>query len=388
MLKIYNLGCKLNQYEGYCLAKKLSEETDVVIVNTCCVTAEAERKSVKKFRSACKRYPQATIIATGCDCQLHRERYSQADQIMTTDERNPLIRDIQPDPPMARYFLKIQDGCTGACSYCIVSKIRRHPISRSFRSIAAEIDQAYDRGYKEIVLVGANIGLYGYEQGRKLLDLFVFLQSLTTIPRIRLSSLEPSFINDELLRCLKDLPVCRHFHIPFQSADDGVLKDMKRQYTVRTLQSIIDMITKHYSNVALGGDVIVGFPSEKEENFKNTFHFIRDNPITHIHVFPYSPRPGTEAYDLGDPITLKDKKKRLWLIKEEVSGHFYVFRKNMIGKIVHIIPERDGSRISGLTDNYVRIEVDRDVPCDTCLPVKITQVTREKTFGVVVTRKE
>jgi threonylcarbamoyladenosine tRNA methylthiotransferase MtaB len=381
--KIFNLGCKLNQYEGYCLLEKFANIEDLVIVNTCCVTREAEIKSLKKFRHAIKNYPTCKIIASGCACRLHPEKFAAAHEIIDNVERNILIKDILPHPDRARFFLKIEDGCNEACTYCIVAKVRDKVESKALNAIENEINWAKDLGYKEIVLVGANIGLYGIDRGSSLADLLKFLSTIPDSPRIRLSSIEPKFINREIIKLLKDLPLCRHFHIPVQSADNHILELMKRGYDVSYLENTIHLISDNFHDVAIGGDVIVGFPGEEEKNFLNTFQFIESNPFTHLHVFPYSPRPCTEAYDLGDPVPRNIKRQRLWQLKKLIARKNHQFRKSLQDKIFNIIIEQSGDEVSGLTDNYTRVVVNGDYSENSLLRVKIIKVLEDKTIGKV-----
>ncbi len=384
MQKILNIGCKLNQYEGFCLLKKYVDVEDVVIINTCCVTREAEIKSLKKFRYALKRYPKSTIIATGCACRLYPEKYAHAHEVIDNVERNALIKDILPTPKKARYFLKIQDGCSGCCTYCVVSKVRNKVESKALHHIKEEIDWACSLGYKEIVLVGANIGLYGSERGLRLKDLLIGLRDVPDLPRIRLSSIEPQFIDSDLVACLKDIPFCRHLHIPIQSADDDILSTMRRNYDNAFLNKIVDIIYKGFDDVAIGADIIVGFPTEGEKEYSKTYTFVESNPITHLHVFSYSPRPGTEAFTLGDPVPKREKKRRLWQLKSLIGKKNYEFRQALKNKTFTIITEKNNSEVSGFSDNYVRIIVDGEQHGNVILDVRITDVTSEKTFGEIV----
>ncbi len=384
MQRIFNIGCKLNQYEGFCLLKKYEDTGDLVVVNTCCVTKEAETTSLKKFRYALKTYPHTTIIATGCACRLHPEKYARANQVIDNVERNTLIKGILPTPEKARYFLKIQDGCNNCCTYCIVSKVRQNVESETIDDVRKEIRWACSHRYKEIVLVGANIGLYGTDRGSSLKDLFKALRDLPDLPRIRLSSIEPQFIDADLIAYLKDLPFCRHFHIPFQSADEHILSLMRRGYGSDHLERIIDLIKDSFEDVAIGGDCIVGFPGEGEKEFSNTYQFVESHPLTHLHIFPYSARPGTEAFMRGDPVTRQEKKKRLWQLKHLIEEKNYQFRKSLQDKIFTIISEKNHSEITGLSDNYIRISVAGEEYGNKLLDVRITDVTEEKTLGEVV----
>lgn len=382
MPKIINIGCKLNQYEGFCLLERYPEKQNYVIVNTCCVTKEAEIKSLRKFRSMQKRYPEHTLIATGCACRLKPEEYASADMVIDNVERNKIIEDIFPKIDRSRYFLKIQDGCNGKCSFCIVAKLRSKIESKPIVKILDEIDWAVSHAYPEIVIVGANIGLYGYDQGKRLFDLLKELQNLSYLPRIRLSSLEPGFLDKTIIRCLKDLPFCRHFHLPIQSADDIILGKMNRQYNVKYLERIMSMINSNFNDCAIGADIIVGFPGETEKRFRNTYAFIKNQPFTHLHIFPYSPRPLTSAYSMGDPIDRTTKRRRLWQLKDLINAKNYEYRNNLVGKSFGVVIERKKGVTLGLTDNYIKVMIKQ--PDDNKKTyIKITEVNKEATFGVI-----
>jgi len=364
------------------LAKKFADTQNLIIVNTCCVTKEAEIKSLRKFRSAKRQYSDHKVIATGCACRLAPEKFHSADQVIDNVQRNEFIKGIFPEPEKSRYFLKIQDGCNGKCSYCIVAKMRDTVESKSIEEIVKEIKWAVSRGYQEVVLVGANIGLYGYDIGLQLIDLPKALSKISGLPRLRLSSLEPNFVNEDLIRCLKDLPFCRHFHLPVQSADNSILVAMKRQYDIVYLEKIVSLIAKSFTDVAIGADIIVGFPGEMEHEFDNTYKFIKGQPFTHLHVFPYSPRPLTSAYILGDPIDRRTKRQRLWQLKDLIKEKNHEFRKSLLGKSFDVVIEGSDSVPKGLTDNYIRVFIDG--ACKTKrVFVKVNRVTDDKTFGTV-----
>ncbi len=374
----------MNQYEGFCLLKKFADTEDLVIVNTCCVTREAEIKSLRKLRYAVKEYPNSTVVATGCSCRINPEKFAAAHQVIDNVQRNYLIKNILPEPAKSRFFLKIEDGCNAHCTYCIVPKVRDKIESKTIDKIKKEIDWALSLGHKEIVLVGANIGLYGIDRGLRLADLLKALGNMRDLPRVRLSSIEPKFIDTEFIMALKDVPFCRHFHIPLQSADDDILSRMRRGYDVHYLEMVLDLIDRNFSDVAIGGDAIVGFPGEEEREFKNTYAFIDAHPFTHLHVFPYSPRPGTQAYKLGDPVPKGEKRKRLWQLKELIEEKNYRFRQTLKSKLFTIVMEKHNGCISGLTDNYIRVTIDGNYCERRLLDVKITHVTRDRTIGDVV----
>uniref|UniRef100_A0A7V1EH36 MiaB/RimO family radical SAM methylthiotransferase n=1 Tax=candidate division WOR-3 bacterium TaxID=2052148 RepID=A0A7V1EH36_UNCW3 len=383
MAILFNVGCKLNQYEGSCLFEKFRTDDNVIIVNTCCVTHEAEVKSLKKFRQAKRNFPGKKIIITGCLVQLRPELFVDCEKI-DNEERNRINEEIFPTPKKSRYFLKIEDGCNQPCTFCVVSKLRQKIISKPADIIKKEIEWARNLGFNEIVLVGANIGLYGIDIDSSLIEIFKELSKIKMLPRIRLSSLEPNFITAEFISCIKDLPFCRHFHIPVQSGDDRILSLMGRRYDSNYLKNIFELITKNFSDVAIGGDVIVGFPEEKETEFKNTYDLIQDSPMTHLHIFTYSPRHITEAYKLGDPVSNLEKKERFWMLKKLISEKNYRFRQQLVGKEIFAIIEKKRGMVKGLTDNYIRINIDQPCQEKELHAIKLTKVTETETFGTVV----
>lgn len=387
MQKIINLGCKLNQYEGYCLLEAFSDVEDLVIVNTCCVTREAELNSHKKFRQALRNFPHATIVATGCACRIDPERYAKATYLIDNVDRNTTIKDIMPRPDKTRYFLKIQDGCNMKCSYCIVSKVRSTVESKTVKEIENEVRWAASLEYREIVLVGANIGLYGRDMNASLDELLIALHRIPGCPRLRISSIEPFFVTAGLVKTMREISACRHFHVPIQSADDTILKKMNRSYDREHLAKTIHLIAENFQDVAIGADVIVGFPGEGEQEFRNTYEFIRSQPFTHLHVFPYSPRHGTEAFRLGDPVPKKDKKDRLWQLKDLIKIKNYEFRRQLLNKTFEVATEHKNGKCLGLTDNYIKVNIDEQCPRNELVDVLIDGVTEDTTHATLCTNK-
>jgi len=382
---LYNLGCKLNQYEGHALCSALAEDKETVIVNTCCVTREAEIKSRRRLRHARRKYPGRTLVATGCACLLHPENFREADRIILLPERNRLIERSFPKPDRSRYFLKIQDGCSEPCTYCIVPKVRPVVESKPLPDILREIDWARNNGFAEMVLVGANIGLYGRENGQNLAGLIQALVPFAGQSRFRLSSIEPRFITAELISALKELNICRHFHVPIQSADDAVLKAMGRHGDRSDLAETVDRISTAFPGGAIGADLIVGFPAEAEASFERTLEFIRSKPFTHLHVFPYSPRPGTAVEGLGDPIPDTQKKERRLRLQTLVRGKNLAYRQDQIGKVLDAVMERNAKgEVYGLTDNYLRVRFAGPYVPGARIRVRIDRVEPHGLAGTVV----
>lgn len=370
---LYNLGCKVNQYEGHALRAALAPGDDLVIVNTCCVTHEAVIKSLRRLRHVRKKYPDRKVVATGCACLLFPEKFSAADRVITLDDRAELIRRVYPNPSKSRYFLKIQDGCSEPCAYCIVPRVRPKLASKTIPEVKKEVEWAQSQGFGEVVLVGANIGLYGAERGMSLPVLISALaEAAGPRSRIRLSSIEPKFLTPELIAALSRLPLCRHFHIPIQSADDRILSAMGRGTTQADLARIMNQAAAAFPGAAFGADLIVGFPGEDEAAFQHTFDFIRAQPFTHLHVFPYSSRPGTAAESLGDPVPKPEKKNRLWRLKKMIQEKNFHYRRLLLGQVLDAIVEHDAAgAISALTDNYLRVRIEGSFPPGARIKVRI-----------------
>ncbi len=316
--------------------------------------------------------PGARIIATGCACRIDPQKYNKAFKTIDNIERLALIKDIKPEPEKARYFLKIQDGCNCQCNYCIVPTVRDRIISKNLNEVINEIAWVQKRQYREVVLVGANLGLYGYHEDWSLIDLCHELARIPKLPRIRLSSIEPSFLTSDLLDAFQLIPLCPHFHIPIQSADDYVLEQMGRTYSAANLEQRLILLSDKFNRPALGADIIVGFPGEDDISFNNTYRFVERNKFTHLHVFPYSPRPGTRAWTMNDPVPSQVKKNRLHALYDLIKGKQQRFKESMIGLEVDVIFDRSGPRSSGLTDNYLRVFIDKKVKLGSIYKVKIT----------------
>lgn len=358
----------------------------MVIINTCCVTREAERKSRQRFRQARRRFPDLPIIVTGCDCRLAPDAYAGATEVIDIDRRNLEIAGVFPEPKRSRYFLKVQDGCDEPCTYCIVPRVRTRVWDKPWPDIRAEVDWAMAQGFPEIVLVGANLGLYGRESGDGLAGLLERLAVLPGLPRIRLSSIEPRFVNRRLIAALLRLPRCEHFHLAVQSADDTVLKAMGRTYTRADLISASEMLVSAFPDALLGADIIVGFPGEDEASFGATADFIAGQAgLVHLHVFPYSPRPRTDAEHLGDPIATPVKRQRLTLLRALVREKHEKFRRRFIGQVLEaVVIRQDPPWIRTLTGNYLTVHVPAPLPGPRLVRVNIDRIEAERTFGRVI----
>ena len=399
------LGCKLNQAETELLAKQFLEaghrlvssadEADVYILNTCTVTHIADSKSRHLLRLAHRRNPEALIVATGCYAQRMPQALAQLDGVglvVANDEKLNLLRLLQergylarPAPfpgsfaassyslSRTRSFVKIQDGCNSFCSYCIVPLVRGREKSPPVEQVIAEVRQRVAKGYKEVVLTGTEIGLYNCD-GAGLKGLLERILAETDVSRLRLSSLQPQEISAELIGLWRDSRLCPHFHLSLQSGSDGVLSRMKRRYSTRDYQEAVSLIRAQAPNAAITTDVIVGFPGETEAEFAESLGFCRQMEFARIHVFTYSPRPGTQAAQMPEPVASKVKKPRSqkMLALAEESAHN--FRRRFLGKTMTVLWERqsDDGIWSGLTDNYIKVHTrSSEDLTNKLLPVKV-----------------
>lgn len=383
------LGCKLNQAETESLARQFIQAgyeiverhapADVYILNTCTVTHTADAKSRHLLRLAQKRNPHAVIIVTGCYAErVAAELKTNAgiDFVVGNAEKENLLWILQSLPQAnstekngttssnqfrTRAFVKIQDGCHNFCAYCIVPFVRGKESSVSPKRIVSEIEGRTVEGYQEVVLTGTRVGGYQYE-GIDLKGLLERILSETTIPRIRLSSLQPQEISVELISLWENKRLCPHFHLSLQSGSDTVLKRMNRRYTTADYQRVISLIRSIAPAVAITTDVIVGFPGETNEEFEESFEFCRQMGFARIHVFSYSPRSGTEAAKMPGQVPAKVKKersKKMLTLAQDSAGKF---KGQFSGELLDVLWEKqtdDGDWI-GITGNYIRVSTKSD----------------------------
>jgi len=365
------------------------EKPDLIVVNTCSVTHIAERKARTLIRHLLNTYPEAKIIVTGCYAERSPDELERLGDIrvignMDKDKILDLFSinssTLSPDAGRGRKvraFVKIQDGCDDFCSYCIVPYVRGPIRSRNFEEIIKEIEQLVKFGYPEIVLTGIHIGKFESD-GKSLPDLVrTIYNNSPEIRRIRLSSLEPQEVNRDIIDLFKDVSnLCPHIHLVAQSGSNKVLRDMKRKYTREEFLSIIDDFRSVMKNIEFTTDIIVGFPTEEEEDFRDTISLIEEVGFVKVHIFPFSPRPGTEAFDLT-PLDKKIVKEREELLKAVSLETAFNKLNKLVGNYVEILVERysDGMA-AGLTPNYVRVYL------NTIEPLKPGEIIKVKVNGV------
>ncbi len=426
--KITSLGCKVNQCESDAISRLLNKEgfvqkdeakTDVCIINTCTVTQKASMQSRQAVRRAIRDYPSAKIVVTGCYAQ------SQPDEILKikgvydvigNSHKNKICEILKSDHPFespglfredifgkrifddyiltsvnkkTRPFLKIQDGCEAFCTYCIVPFTRGPSRSMSFDKVIKAIKRLSDQGYQEVVLTGIHLGRYGLDLKDKtsLYRLLEKIDSEKLIKRIRISSIEPNELSDEILNLIsKSEIICNHFHIPIQSADDEILKRMSRPYNSCDVLKLINKIVDLMPDAGIGADFLMGFPGETESSFLTTHEFIKSAPLTYLHVFPYSPREKTIAYNFTDQIDFKVKKIRCEKIRMLGEIKKKIFYKKAIGKKDQVLIETSNDQktgmLKGFTSNYVKILVSGDEKHKNKLTlVKVLKYDGKSLFG-------
>ena len=420
----YTLGCKLNQAETESLANRFSkagfqlvspnDAADIYIANTCTVTHIADRKSRHWLRLARRRNPRALIIATGCYAQRsHQELAQLADLVVDNTEKEHLLEIVQelPMPTLSfilertplrhcerseaissiaatvrtRSLIKIQDGCHGPCTYCIVPKVRSRESSLSASQIIDEVKQKVALGYKEVVLTGTKVGSYRND-ATDLRDLVQLILGDTGIERLRLSSLQPSEISPELLALWQDERLCQHFHLALQSGSETVLHRMRRSYSLDQYQRTINLIKEQISEVGITTDIMVGFPGESDEEFEQSYSFCQQVGFSNIHVFPFSPRPETAAARMPKQIKDKVKQERNQRMLELSRSCRRRFCEQFLGQIMPVLWEQETSPgngiYSGLTSNYIRVFAHSEKPLSNEItPVKLVEFHNQGIWG-------
>jgi threonylcarbamoyladenosine tRNA methylthiotransferase MtaB len=384
---VITFGCRVNQADSLAIEAQLSagggiavsaEQADVVIVNTCSVTASADQGARQTIRRIARQNPTAKIVATGCyatRCGDELAALPAVVDVVPNDRKLSIPiafvegacgRPLAPGL-MGRtaWTLRVQTGCEEQCSYCIIPKTRGASRSRTFDDILAEVDRVLAAGYKEIAITGVHLGSYGRDLRRRssLADLVRILGSAKAEPHdrvFRLSSLEPMDCSPEVIAAVAEpgfgsATFAPHFHLPLQHASNRILRAMRRPYTIEQYAAIVDDIRSRVPHAAIGSDVIVGFPGETDRDFEELAAYLEASPLTHIHVFPYSDRPGTEASLLRDKVEggiVKRRGERVRQISRQLQERF---RASLRGVSRPALTIEDGS--VAITDNYIRVAV-------------------------------
>ena len=426
---LITLGCKVNSYDTALLWEGLEEKgykvsdkvdvADIYIVNTCTVTNSANSQSRQIARKVKKLNPKALVIVTGCYAQVNPDEVSKlecVDYVVGNQEKDQIIKLVESASPEQeekvmvgniskakslnytkltayqrknRAFLRVQDGCDAFCSYCIIPYARGRSRSLTMEEIEDQVLSLSERGYAEIVLTGIHLGGYGLDlpANKSLLSLLKKLDDLNIDSRFRISSIEPTEIDDEMIEFLiTSKKICRHLHIPLQSGDEEILKKMGRKYKPSYYMKKIDQITSKWDDVAIGVDVIVGFPGENDENFMNSDNLIKNIEASYLHVFPYSIRQGTPAAAMPDHVVPNVIKSRSALMRELGSEKKRAFCRRFLGKRLDAVrvAEKAGC-IKLLSDNYIEINIIiGNVEESAIINAEIERVDEDVCYGKIV----
>ena len=412
-VSLHTLGCKLNYSEtstigkgfsqkGFSL-KEFGEPADVFVLNTCSVTENADRECRQIVRSVLNKNPQTYVIVTGCYAQLQPNEIASiegVDLVLGISEKMKLLDYIDniekkelscihrdsvekandffeafssDTDSRTRAFLKIQDGCNYKCSFCTIPLARGASRSLAPDKVLDNAKKIIDAGYREIVLTGVNTGDYDFENYR-LIDILNILEN-TEIDRIRLSSIEPNLITDEIISFAKNSEkFCNHMHIPMQSGDNEILRSMRRRYNREYYRDTVLKLKDEVKDICIGADVIVGYPGETEEHFLNTEKFIRELPVNYLHVFSYSERRDTDAILLPGRVEIADRKKRSSILRRLSDSKKYEHYNKFIGTEQTVLFESDKDDYAeGLSENYIRVKVNKSNLENKIRKVKLTE---------------
>ena len=414
--KIATLGCRTNQYESLAYQNQLKlagyteasegEPADLCIVNTCTVTQSADSHSRNQIRKLKKKYPHAKIAVTGCMVEKGKNELlviDEADYVISNKEKEQLLNKVYPLEKFpefrleeintqTRAFIKIQDGCNSFCSYCIIPYVRGRSKSRTIESISSEVRALAKNGIQEVVLTGINIGDFDGNDSSgevRLSHAVKAVEEIEGIERIRISSIDPDEVDDELLKTIEESKkACYSMHIVLQAGSNLTLRRMNRKYTKQMFFETIDRLKNLSKDFTFTTDIIVGFPGEREEDFLETLDVMREVKFAKVHMFPYSKRERTKAAHYSDqlsPQVISERKNKLLRLSEEMS---FLLREDYIGREMLILTENheeEEKRAVGHTDNFLKVIVPGiQIPSNKWLKVKLTENTPEGLIGEVI----
>ncbi len=400
---ILTFGCKVNQYESEAILENFCKsgctktddftKADVIIVNSCTVTSESDKKVKKALRRFRKNNENAVLVLTGCMPQAfpkEMESLNDADVILGNSDRsdilpailefmnnkNKIVRikpynkntkfektSINDFEDRTRAFLKIEDGCNRFCSYCIIPYARGRVRSKSVDEILFEVENLSQKGYKEIVLVGINLSAYGTDIDSSLCEAIETVCGVNGIERVRLGSLEPEQMDENTIKRLaKQAKLCPQFHLSLQSGCDDTLERMNRHYKTDEYLKIVENLRKYFKNASITTDVMVGFAGETNKEFEKSVEFVKKIGFAKVHVFPYSVREGTRAATFENQVNSEIKKQRSKIMIDETNKTTFDFLKSQVGKIEPVLYERrtDDGYFEGYTSNYTKVKVKTD----------------------------
>ena len=428
------LGCRTNQHdtaemqtllekEGFVMVNQ-REKADAYVINTCTVTQKSDTSSRQAVKKSLELNPDALVVFTGCYAQLNPEeaaalpgldlvlgnadkleiakllkaklrlwKKSEITEIVMSDiHKKRIFRTIPVKnfQGITKAFIKVQTGCNEKCSFCTVVRARGKSVSDNRGNILNNIQEAINSGFKEITLTGINLGTWGMDTGETFSSL---VQDIIQLPgdfRVRLSSINPMEIDNDLIRLIAETEkICSHLHIPLQSGDNKILKQMRRNYTREQYIEVIHRAVNAIPNLGLGADVIVGFPGETDAAFENTRKLIEELPFSYLHVFSYSPRRGTEANDYKDDIPGNIKKERNKILTQLIKEKGLEFRNKSLNTIATVLIEnqrdKNNGKLKGHTDNYIPISLDGPDPLKNCLiPITLQNISGNFVEGCVL----
>ena len=419
---IYTLGCKVNTYESEYIKEKfknnnyeivsINDNPDVVVINTCTVTNQSDAKSRKLIRQAKKINPNACIVVCGCASEHHKENIVDTDidilignyykskivdlvnqYMIDKNKINTFVNmsDVEFEDMKinnflnkTRAFVKIQDGCNNFCSYCIIPYMRGSIRSKDIDVAHEEIKSLANNGYYEIVLTGIHTGSYGTGKDYDLVDLIRRISKLDNLKRIRISSIEITELNDKFIEELKNNnKICNHLHVPIQSGSDRILKLMNRKYNIEEYKNIINKIRNVRPDINITTDLIVGFPTETDEDFLETCNNLKDIGFSKIHTFPYSKRDNTKAA-LMEQVNDSIKKERVNIILElsdELENNYY---NKFLNKDIEVLVEEVKDNISiGHTSNYIKVIINEKLKHNKFYNVYINNIDKNNVYGII-----
>ena len=403
-VEVISMGCRLNLAESNALAEQLSDQHDVVIVNSCAVTNEAVRQTRQAIRQARKRRPEARIMVTGCAAQVEPETFRNMPEVSAifgnAEKQNPLLlQDImrQSDRPVVvsdimtlqqtaphlvtaysgktRAFVEVQNGCDHRCTFCIIPYGRGNSRSVPAGSVVEHIRMLVDKGFKEVVLTGVDVTSYGHDlPGKGNLGFLVerILKLVPELQRLRLSSIDGVEIDDRLFAILTGEPrLMPHVHLSLQAGDNMILKRMKRRHSREIAIDMVARIKATRPEIAIGADIIAGFPTEDDAMFQNSIELVRQCQIVHGHIFPYSPKIGTPAAKMPQ-VAAPQIKARAKALRDAVAAERNTWLENLVSSVQKIAVERGGR--AGHAENFAYVGLDRPMPEGSIVSAKIMDV--------------
>ena len=426
-ISVVTLGCKVNQYDTAALLnhlpssefvknKKFDEQADVYVIDTCTVTHKADSEARNYVYRARRSNPEGIVIVTGCYAQVSPEQLSALEEVdyvignshkfssllgvirrgEVQNEPKVLISDIfkekkrkfdTPDirffPDRTRAFLKVQDGCNYACTFCVIPRARGRSRSLEADEVISRLKTLARSGYKEVVLTGVHLASYGRDIGSDLVSLLAKIEESRAIRRIRLSSLDPADTKEELINFVSDSKiVCPSFHLALQSGDKDILRRMRRRYSPEQFLECTDAIRSALPEASIGTDIMVGFPGETQEQFENSRNVAAASELTYFHVFPYSIRKMTPAANMKDQISPQVKKERAAALRDLGKAKKENFYRKFIGKTLDAIVE---SKSNCTTENYINVKlIEGHISAGTEIKVEIKNVKNEVAYAIAV----